>query len=573
MWIAGGIDTHVGSVAVRARGVARPLAVGLLLVAGWAALERRTLDLRSLAIRVAPWLALSLAIVTTLDALLYGSFTAAGADSYGYVSQAYGWASGHLPRPIPLFLTLPFRSGDWIQTPLGYVPGTVHHTIVPSYSPGLPLLMASGILAAGPVGPYLIVPLCAGLFVWGTWLFAQRIAGPIAGVAAALLAATSPTVLFLSLWPMSDVPAAAAWTAAAAATVIGSRSGVWIAGGCAAIAMLIRPNIVPLALLPLAWIVLTTGGRERVFRAAIYSGWVVAAAATIAVLNAAWYGSPLMSGYGSLGTLYSLRNVWPNLRRYPVWFWQSQSPFIAVAVVSLLAPRGRSRAAVALAWMFVLVTLACYFVYVPWDEWWYLRFLLPGFGALFTLAAIGVWLVAERIPRPSGAIAATILLAVLVWRATAYSAALDMFGPFKASEHKYADVGTFIARALPENAVVFAWQHSGTVRYYGGRYTLRFDLLDDAAARRVLADLEELGLHPYLTIDDDEIAAARRAFRLAGDGPLPWPYVARMHQFGGVSIFDLATHPPGTAPVAIEPRTAPPYSPPLPITLSPRVHR
>jgi hypothetical protein len=561
---------HVCGVRLRAHGIFAPLTVGAVLLAGWTFVTRAALDHSRAIAHVAPWLAFALGTVTAIDALLYGSFTAAGADSYGYVSQAYGWATGQLPRPLPLMLSLPFATGDWIQTPLGYVPGPVAHTIVPSYSPGLPLLMAGGIRIAGTIGPYLIVPLSAGLFIWVAFVLARRIAGQAAGVAAALLAATSPTVLFLSLWPMSDVPAAAAWTGAAAAAVNDTRRGAWIAGVCAALAILIRPNIFPLALLPLAWIVLTCDGRERRIRAAIYSAWVVPAALAIGVLNAAWYGSPLMSGYGSPAILYSLRNVPANLQRYPLWLSQSQSPFVVIALLSLAAPAGRMRAAVALAWAFVLVTLFCYLVYVPWDEWWYLRFLLSGFGAMFALIAVSLSIVAERLPRPWGPAAAVILLAVLVWRSAAFTGAFDMFGPFKASEHRYADVGAFIARRLPANAVVFAWQHSGTIRYYGGRYTLRYDLLDAPAAPRVVSDLERLGLHPYLAIDDAERPAAQRSFRLPDNGPLPWPYVARLDRAGGVSIYDLATHPSAAAPVAIETGLAPAYSAPRQITLRAR---
>ena len=53
-----------------------------------------------------------------------------------------------------------------------------------------------------------------------------------------------------------------------------------------------------------------------------------------------------------------------------------------------------------------------------------------------------------------------------------------MFGPLKAGERRYADVGTYIHQALPPNAVVFSVQHSGSVRYYSGRMTIRWDLID-----------------------------------------------------------------------------------------------
>jgi hypothetical protein len=34
---------------------------------------------------------------------------------------------------------------------------------------------------------------------------------------------------------------------------------------------------------------------------------------------------------------------------------------------------------------------------------------------------------------------------------------------------------------------------------------------------------------------------------------LPWPVIARMREFGGVTVFDMATHPDVASPVALEP--------------------
>ena len=46
--------------------------------------------------RVLPGLALCCALVLGAHAIHYGTFTAGGSDSWGYVSQAYGWARGTL---------------------------------------------------------------------------------------------------------------------------------------------------------------------------------------------------------------------------------------------------------------------------------------------------------------------------------------------------------------------------------------------------------------------------------------------------------------------------------------------
>jgi hypothetical protein len=443
--------------------------------------------------------------------------------------------------------------------------------MVPTYSPGLPFLMALGILLAGTIGPYFVVPLSAGLFVWATYALARRIAGHAAGAAAALIAATSPVVLFMSLSVMSDVPAGAVWTGAAAGALSGSRRGALIAGVLAALGVLIRPNLVPLAIVPFACIVLASAGRERLVHAVSYAVPVGLAALAIGMLNADWYGSPFLSGYGDPKTLYSLHNVWPNVQRYAAWLWQSQSPWIIVAVAAAFVTGGTTseRRGVWLAAAMSIVTLLGYVAYAPFDQWWYLRFLLPGFGALFALAAAGIVTIGERLARPWGQVIAVALLAVLVWWSASYVSALNMFGPLRESEHKYIDVGTFIAREMPTNAVFFALQHSGTIRFYGGRHTLRYDQLDRHAAHDVLVDLERRGLHPYLAIEDPEIPDVRQAFDLASDRPLPWPYVARLERFGGISIFDLASHPTDTGPKALPSGIGPRYMAPVAITIEP----
>ena len=55
--------------------------------------------------------------------------------------------------------------------------------------------------------------------------------------------------------------------------------------------------------------------------------------------------------------------------------------------------------------------------------------------------------------------------------------------------------------------------HSGTVRYYAGRVTLRFDLLDPAWLDRAIAWLEARGHHPYILLEDWERRSSRRSSR------------------------------------------------------------
>ena len=570
----GGIEWRIAGVMVRSRDPQRAVLVAAILIVMLALLDRARFEsgiarVATHVSRAAVWIAAAVAIITVVHAFRAGALVAGGSDAYGYVSQAYGWAQGPLPRAYPIALSLPFaENDDWIQTPLGHRPGPHAQTMVPTYAPGLPLLMAAGILIGGPIGPFVIVPLSAGLFVWFTFLLGRRAAGPAGGLIAAILVATSPVVLFQSVQPMSDVPAGALWTAAAVAALGDSRRSAALSGLATAAGLLVRPNLVLLTLVPFGQIVLAVRGRERLARALPFCLPVVSAALVIAGLNAAWYGSPLASGYGRGAELYSASSVLPNVQRYAPWLWRSQSPWILLALFSLggAVRPSPSRPAIRLAWILFATTVLCYIAYFPFEEWWYLRFLLPGLGAFFALIAAGLLTVTRRVPPPWGSVTALAILLLMTKHAVGYAAAHDVFG-VKGGEYRYAEVGDFINRALPENAVLFAVQHSGTIRFYGGRLTLRYDVLGTDRTRRAPAELERLGFHPYLAIDDFEIPQVYREFGLPADRPLPWPVTARMRESGGVTIYDLATHAEMTSPASIEPGGAPRYAAPKAIVL------
>src|SRR5260370_3364567 len=130
--------------------------------------------------------------------------------------------------------------------------------------------MMAAALAFGACGPLLVVPLCAAVLVWLTFLLGRRVGGPWAGIVAAILVVTSPIVLFQSLWPMSDVPAATLWTGATLAALGNSRrsalaTGAWTLGG-----LLVRPNLPVILLVLLAHLALSSRGRERWIRLALF---------------------------------------------------------------------------------------------------------------------------------------------------------------------------------------------------------------------------------------------------------------------------------------------------------------
>jgi hypothetical protein len=558
--LTGGIDVRVAGVAIRSRDPFRALAASVALVSIVSVVYRA--HLTALLDRLGAWLrhravvlTIGMAAALAAHGVVFGSFGVGGADSYGYVNQAYDWATGRLPRPIPLVLNLPFDMSDPMQAPLGYRVGTAPHTMVPTYAPGLPFLMAAGLLIAGGAGPFLVVPIAAALLVWFTYRLGTIAGGRAVGLVAAFALISSPVVLYQALWPMSDVPAGALWSGALVCALGSSRRGALAAGVWAAIGLLVRPNLLFVPAVPLLVVALGARGRERAIRSALFVAPLVPVVVFVAVLNTLWYGSPSNSGYGAARELYLLENIWPNVKLYAAWLWQSQSPWVLLALLPLVAPltRTMSRRALAACALMCAATFASYVSYSQFEAWWYLRFLMPAAAAFAVLIAAGIVGVARRVPQPYGRLAAALALYMMTAATLSFAFGKGVFGGLRSDERRYVTIGEFAADHLPGNAILFASQHSGSLRFYSGHLTLRFDWVQKEWAGDVPGTLERLGYHPYLIVDDFELPQVRQQFGLPADATLPWPIVARMRENGGLTVFDMASRPDPAAPIALEP--------------------
>src|SRR5258708_11626864 len=100
--------------------------------------------------------------------------------------------------------------------------------------------------------------------------------------------------------------------------------------------------------------------------------------------------------------------------------------------------------------------------------------------------------------------------------------------------------------------------------------TIRWDLIDRDWTVRAPEEVERLGLHPYMVIEDWEIPQMREWFGLAPDAAGPWPLVARMREHGGVNILDLSSRPSAhNPPSALASRGKPLCAAPQPLTMPP----
>jgi hypothetical protein len=409
---------------------------------------------------------------------------------------------------------------------------------------------------AGREAVFYVVPLLAGLAVVATYVMGVSVAGKAVGVGAAALLATSPSFLFqTTAAPMSDVPVAAWWAAALALGLSSRPGGALLSGLAASLAILTRPNLAPLALIPfvtMTWEWFRYGsGPRRVGWMAAYVAGVVPGCFGIAMLFGMWYGSPFTSGYGSLGSIYSWQNVLPNLVRYPLWVAQSETPLVllacaaAPALVTRVSDAGRvgERARViTVAWIcFIAAVLVSYLAYEAFHAWWFVRFMLPAFPPLLVLATVSIVAACWRLSPWLRAVLPAAVVATIVWYGLDYARDHGVFSA--RSERKYAEAANYVARRLPHKAAVLSMQHSGSVRYYSGRATIRFDHIPAAKLDATLTTLAASGYRPFILLEAWEVPDFQKRF--TGFSPLArldWPPMALLRD-SNIRIYDPADQP------------------------------
>jgi hypothetical protein len=584
--VSGGFRFTVGGLRVSARSPMAPAIAALAMLAAWAWLASRHRDAtregareaareaaRDLtafwsAIDRSAWtIVIALAAVSVGIATAFGTFAAAGADPSGYLSQSAMWAAGRLrlSDPLPLMAGWPPDAG--VSAPLGWNPSADRGWQVPTYGPGLPLLMAVPHAVGGPIAACLVVAVSAAIAVLATGSIAFRLASRPAAIVAAVTLATCPAFIFQSVQPMSDVPVTAAWMVGWALLIrspafarVSSdelRRGSFLAGVACAIAVLIRPNLAPLAIVPFVYLLFLARGtfgtprtlgthpfgtlgthpfgtlgtlgtlgtrrRSRIIseRAMARQAFVVPVALAgvfLAWLQWHWYGSPLRSGYGTVEQLYSFSSVGPNASRYATWLL-STSPVLLLALVGVSIRRSAETWALA---AFAVLNLAAYLAYFVFDQWPYLRFVLPAIAIASVFTGVALAALVDRVAVPARAVvflaAALVIAAAGLWRARA----LDAFR-LSDAQRRVVQIDRYLESALPERAVIVAGEQSGAVRFDTGHPIVRWEAAsrdDLISALRVLdADRRPV----WILLDAWEEPLVRAKFGGVELAALDWP--------------------------------------------------
>jgi hypothetical protein len=515
--VSGGVRATVGGLRISARSPLGASVAAVVVMGAWWALARRAKavdsDLESAwsyLERHGSSVIVGVAAVSGIVATAFATGSASGADASGYLSQAWMWEH----RGFFFFDELS-RSGSIetaLTTPLGWRPTFAPGMQAPTYPPGLPWLMA---WVPGTSYPGAVIVMSAAIAVCATGVTAARLAGGVAGIVAAVLIAVTPVFLFQSVQPMSDVPVTAAWMVTWLMLIrpgVGSReSGV--AGFACAIAVLVRPNLAPLAAVPLFAI----GLNFR--RLAAFSLPVVIAGAVLMFLQNMWYGSPLRSGYGTADELFAVSNIGANASRYFSWL-------VATAPVLLLAPVG-----VVLVWRqaftkslaaFAALVVSAYLVYAVFDVWSYLRFLLPAMAVAAVFAGATLAAALRRLPAPARLAGALSVILVIFAHGVSQARARDTFR-LADQLRRVGQVADFISTSLPADAVIISGEQSGALRYYTGRSILRWDVASPGAMAETLTTLTASGRVIVVALDAWENEPFRARLNALPAVSLEWP--------------------------------------------------
>jgi hypothetical protein len=561
--VTGGFVGHIGSIRVSARSPRNPAVIaavcGCLAVALSTRDERRRVMSRfdaavTAALRRSRAIGAATALLIAGGAFVigavYGAFEAGGSDSFGYVSEAELWTNGTLAVELPLMKDPTWRRPIELLTPLAYRPSPVDpHAIMPVYPPGLPLTMAVFQGIGGRPAVFYVVPLLAALTVWSTYLMGARLADRYVGILAALSMAAAPIFIFQTVAaPMTDVPIAAWWALGLALLTFTHPLAALASGLACAMAILTKPNLVPLAAVPGLWL-LADAIRSRslkgneTLRLLLFGLASASGAVAVAVINARLYGSPWESGYGDISGLYGWSYWLENIRNYWVRL-TTQTPLALIGLVAPIlvarrtAPEVRRR--VFMWWTFVLAVLASYLFYAPFEGWAYVRFILPAFPPLLVLTAFGLVRVSDLLPGRWGRPAAGLIVLLVGFSELEYTRKAGTFRT-KETESRYSAAGHYVARNLPENAALFSMQQSGSVRYYSGRLSVRYDGIPFGDLEAVIRELRSHGYRPYFLLEEWEEEVFRQIFaKRTPLGSLDWPPKATVGPHGVVRIYDPA---------------------------------
>jgi hypothetical protein len=170
---------------------------------------------------------------------------------------------------------------------------------------------------------------------------------------------------------------------------------------------------------------------------------------------------------------------------------------------------------------------ATYLAYTVFDDWWYIRFLLPALPIVVALSVTVLRCLTANLPSSAGRLTlAGVTAGLSLWF---LHVAIDRHvTDLHRLESGFALAGEYAAQNLPANAVVLAVQQSGSIRFHGRRDTVTWDAIPANALDATLERLRAQGRTPYLALEDGEEERFRARFSGQRAGAVDWRPIAEL---------------------------------------------
>jgi len=214
-------------------------------------------------------------------------------------------------------------------------------------------------------------------------------------------------------------------------------------------------------------------------------------------------------------------HVLPQIRHYGFWLPALLTPLLPLAWLGIGLDRriARRDRALLLAWFGAFFAFYCF--YELYDDWWSVRFLLPGIPAI-VLAALFVARDIRLAARPKRLLGIAALAAVVVV-SVAWVARFQILRMAR-GDVVYRDASRRAARFVPSRSLIAAMQMSGALKYYADRPILRWDYTSPEKFADLRRRAAERGVALYALLWPFEVAEFEK--HLSGD----WQPVARWRE-------------------------------------------
>jgi hypothetical protein len=425
---------------------------------------------------------------------IYSTYTqeyVGGSDFYGYYAQSLLLKKGQVDMPVGVS-----PAQYPAIAPLSYF--VRDGKVLPQYPPGYPLLMA----LAGFIGlEFYVTPILGILSIILIYLLIKELTDKKIAVFFSLIWAFFPIVVYGSTSVMSDLVAA---FFILLALYLYRKEKIPFSAFALAFSLVVRPTNILFCLIFLPVLIRDKQwfkfGCYFAFPAALYGlyNWLV-------------YGAPWKIGYANVSERFITSVFFHHLVYYARETVIQFTPFLIILIflhfllisfkslqkkqafemTPMKERRQADREAAGVAdpfemtprkngiewWFYVSWFLIFFIFYCFWrpleDTWWWTRFLLPGYPALFFLAALGLKNALDFIQqewKPTKH-AVTISLAVMALVIIGFFVHYGFTHPNIWEKDKgklYYDISKMIAKKVPAHSLVGSVDFSGSLRLYTG---------------------------------------------------------------------------------------------------------